>query len=341
MASKARTERRKAERDLKKARTPAPVHSASPRPEKPTTIFEEWARFAIETLRNESDLAGAMVSHGGRVGNIREQLIQSVLKRVLPTIYEIGTGHVVDYKRGFSKQIDIVISRRDFPALRFNDGSAHYLAESVLAAIEIKSELSVAKLHEALDVCKSVGDLTPQVDGASFDLMLEQLPGKYRRTPDGKVEVQGANDTWSEPISPTLQKMRLIGRPATYVFGFKGYSSNIDDFRAAIKSWLAPDGRVRALNLAHVPSVIVSEGCLAVCNRNCESVDYVHKTWPLLLTTRHDNPLGYFVTHLLLHIGRRMLLTPDIDGVRPAVKQYLVGPDEGQITGQALGSVSF
>ncbi len=68
-------------------------------------------------------MAGNGVTPGGMIGNAREAIIRNVLNRFIPTGYEIGSGQIIDHKNNLSKQIDIVIARRDFPSLPRFDGT--------------------------------------------------------------------------------------------------------------------------------------------------------------------------------------------------------------------------
>lgn len=99
------------------------------------SLFDQWAEYIIKGLIAESSLAGLLLKHKGELGDAREALIDGVLSRVLPSAYEIGSGEIIDAYGGRSKQIDIVISRRDAPSLLLPSGSRLYLVESVLATI--------------------------------------------------------------------------------------------------------------------------------------------------------------------------------------------------------------
>jgi hypothetical protein len=115
-----------------------------------TAIFDSWAKYITDILNQESELAGSILKHGGELGDARESLISGVLQRIIPGIYEIGTGEIVDYQNNHSKQIDIIIARKDFPSLLLPSGSKVYLVESVLATIEVKNRLNSETLPQAI-----------------------------------------------------------------------------------------------------------------------------------------------------------------------------------------------
>jgi len=100
------------------------------------------------------------VQHGGELGDARESFIQGVLQQILPSTHEIRRGEIVDNLGKHSRQTDIAIAARDFPALALPSGSKIYLIEAVHATVEVKSELDGYTLSEALENCASVGDLS-------------------------------------------------------------------------------------------------------------------------------------------------------------------------------------
>lgn len=93
-------------------------------------VFEDWGKYLSEVIDAEFNLSGKLIKHPVGIGDARESIIKSILLRFLPSIYEIGTGQIIDSDGGRSKQIDIVISRRDFPSLSMPSGSKIYLIES-------------------------------------------------------------------------------------------------------------------------------------------------------------------------------------------------------------------
>jgi len=132
------------------------------------SVFDDWAEYVVDILHAESKHAGSLVQHPVLLGNAREALIQGVLARILPNAYEIGSGVLTDSYDKQSKQIDVVIARRDSPALRLAGGAKVFLIESVIATIEVKSHLNSKTLHEALSNCASVGELQPKAEETSY-----------------------------------------------------------------------------------------------------------------------------------------------------------------------------
>jgi len=85
---------------------------------------------------------GAMMSSATK-GREREHFIHQFLEQVLPPLHRFGTGDFIDSSGQRSGQVDIVIEHLLLPSLPQVSGSERlYLAESVAAVLEIKSNLS-------------------------------------------------------------------------------------------------------------------------------------------------------------------------------------------------------
>jgi hypothetical protein len=63
---------------------------------KPESTFDQWASSVIRILNEENDFVRTLTSHPTRLGSARAALITRVLQKILPPIYEIGTGQVID-----------------------------------------------------------------------------------------------------------------------------------------------------------------------------------------------------------------------------------------------------
>lgn len=86
-------------------------------------------------------------------GREREDFMDKFLRHVLPPTYRFGTGDITDSRGAKSGQLDIVIEKPFLPSLHVWDGKPRlYLAESVAAVIEVKSNLAYqwAEAEESL-----------------------------------------------------------------------------------------------------------------------------------------------------------------------------------------------
>lgn len=91
-------------------------------------------------------------------GTPREAFIRDFLDGHLSQTVAIGTGEVIDARsspREQRNQFDIVIYRRDYPRLDFGGGVRAFLAESVLATIEVKSILDRAAIRQSVSAARN------------------------------------------------------------------------------------------------------------------------------------------------------------------------------------------
>lgn len=102
------------------------------------------ARLAgIQTILKGVHQGSASMSSATK-GEERAAFIGEYLSKVLPPIYRFGSGDVTDANGEKSGQLDVVIEYPFFPSLS-SVGAGQtklYLAESIAAAIEVKSNLS-------------------------------------------------------------------------------------------------------------------------------------------------------------------------------------------------------
>jgi hypothetical protein len=77
------------------------------------------------------------------VGGERELVLHGLFREVLPPIYRFGQGAITDATGYLTGQVDLVMELPFGPSLPMPAGSHRlYLAESVAAVVEIKSDLS-------------------------------------------------------------------------------------------------------------------------------------------------------------------------------------------------------
>ncbi|MFC3284771.1 DUF6602 domain-containing protein [Litchfieldella rifensis] len=193
-----------------------------------------------------------MSNNGIVLGDARESFIRDVLTRFLPQNVVVGTGQIVDQSNNYSKQVDVIVYRGDFPVLRTLGSLDVYFIEGVLATIEVKSKLDEEKLFEALDNCKSVRSLRPTFLRQSLDDYSELVyENKY------------------DDLSVT-EKNSVMGMvlPPAYIFSYKGYTKkSIESFKASLNSWHLDFERGEH-DVTVFPEVIASEGCVSVKNLN-------------------------------------------------------------------------
>lgn len=269
------------------------------------SIFNDWATFIASSLRADSELVSAIATHGGEIGSAREEIIRQVLFKILPPQFEIGTGEIIDSGGARSKQIDIVIARKDFPALALPSGAKIFLIESVLATIEVKSTLTKQSLHEALDNCASVARLIPNVVAGTMDRLASER-GLKKSSPG----------SWTHDNPMETARFELLARPPSYIFGFRGYESLSKDFATAIVEWAESQEQ---LSMRHYPATICTSGCYLWRN----AMPYYVQENVCAFVGREAVPLRLLVLHLLYTLGKKMPTIPDINGIVPNLDVYL------------------
>jgi hypothetical protein len=124
-------------------------------------IVASMARQAIESF----DLATEL-DHPVESGRAREVTLRRFLHALLPPDFGIDTGFVIDAAGGISRQIDVVIYRKQRAPVLEIGGIKHFMIESVAAVFETKASVgSKAVLHSALDNIASVKTLDRTNEG--------------------------------------------------------------------------------------------------------------------------------------------------------------------------------
>ncbi len=108
----------------------------------------------------------ANTGHSLHKGTPRETFIRTFLQDHLSERVAVGTGEIIDANskpREQRNQIDIVIYKREYPRLDFGGGINGFLAESVVATIEVKSLLDKEELRKASRAAKTIKALSRNV----------------------------------------------------------------------------------------------------------------------------------------------------------------------------------
>ncbi len=108
-----------------------------------------------EALLKYSDLV-CIAKHPVNIGSAREGLIANFLEKNLPENIKYHTGEIFDRKENRSGQIDIVLHPISSPKINLYNSINIFPAETVLAAIEVKSQLTKKTLNEALQSCEKL-----------------------------------------------------------------------------------------------------------------------------------------------------------------------------------------
>ncbi|HEX8902820.1 DUF6602 domain-containing protein [Vitreimonas sp.] len=95
----------------------------------------------------------ANAGHTLHRGTPREAFIREFLQGHLSARLAVGTGEIIDAQsqpRQQRNQFDIVIYKNDYPRIDLGGGINAFLAESVVATIEVKSVLTAAEIDNAI-----------------------------------------------------------------------------------------------------------------------------------------------------------------------------------------------
>jgi len=126
-------------------------------------------KLLLEHLKNNRDAllqTGAAVNiakHTVNLGTAREGLISNFIKQNLPEYISYHTGEVFDSKDNRSGQIDIILHPITAPKINLHNTINIFPAETVLAALEVKSTLTTGiksgALADALRSCEKLKQL--------------------------------------------------------------------------------------------------------------------------------------------------------------------------------------
>ncbi|MGR8980044.1 MAG: DUF6602 domain-containing protein [Gammaproteobacteria bacterium] len=142
--------------------------------------------------------SAAVLEHGGNLGTVREGFITNFLERNMPEAVSYHSGEIFDSRTGKSGQIDIVLHPHTSPKLNVYGAINLFPVETVLAAIEVKSNLK--KTNKKNDEIKNVITACHKV---------KKLERKWQR------------DT-SQTISSNTGKFINVNSVPYIVFAYKG-----------------------------------------------------------------------------------------------------------------------
>lgn len=93
------------------------------------------------------------------LGRNREHFCSEFLAKILPAKLSVKKGEIWDSHNNRTGQLDVIITRDDCPCLHIGSDNI-YLAEGVFGVIEVKSDLTSAKLLEAGESLDNVRNLS-------------------------------------------------------------------------------------------------------------------------------------------------------------------------------------
>jgi hypothetical protein len=129
----------------------------------------------IQAILNGIHQASAPMSNN-TTGTERQAVIDSFLSAVFPNQYRFGTGDATDRNGNRSGQLDVVIENAFSPSLPIPAAPTRlYLAESIAAVIEVKSNIAV-QWEQAVKTANQLAPLARNFGGGVF---MGDMPTPY------------------------------------------------------------------------------------------------------------------------------------------------------------------
>ncbi|MBD3276312.1 MAG: hypothetical protein GF372_13430 [Candidatus Marinimicrobia bacterium] len=208
--------------------------------------------------------SGTVSNHSSMKGDSREFFIREILSRFLPDSTKTGTGQIIDLKKNLSRQVDIVIAKNDYPVLTSLSQSDTYFSNSVIATIEIKSQINRESLFGALANSKSVKMLQYDASPNNF----------YQRRSD---------------------------IPATCIYGLTGYKSNIKAIKTTVANWInfEQPSYWELPNIIITEGIVVLINTGEIINQNYFRNILRLDNQPLFLISNKVSSFNWFIFYLL------------------------------------------
>jgi len=125
---------------------------------------------AVEATLLATSKIPANAGHSLHKGTPREAFIKKFLEGHLSERVAVGTGEIIDCSSNPNPpataqraQYDIVVYKRDYPRLDIGGGICAFLAESVVATVEVKSTLDSDELKKSIRAARAAKQLTRNV----------------------------------------------------------------------------------------------------------------------------------------------------------------------------------
>lgn len=236
----------------------------------------------------------AILHHAGESGRAREFFVESVLRRVLPPDVVIGSGEIVDRLGGRSKQQDLLLYRNNFPVIDSLAGTHLYLAEGVLATVEVKSNLDEKEMIRATENIASVTALDVSLLGlGEADDVLGGEQGLDAFAPDriaSKLARGGDPISKEDPLLVTAEE-----RIWCYVFAFDSVRVETLVAHAGKHGWSRGDG-------PHCLCVLGK--ALGVSTDVPIRIERPATNGEVFLIEETTTPLGWWLGHMLWTLAR-------------------------------------
>lgn len=198
---------------------------------------------AVEQRLLASSRVPANAGHTLHRGTPREVFIREFLTGHLSARLSVGTGEVIDAHsaaRQPRNQYDIVIYKADYPRIDLGGGISAFLAESVVATIEVKSLLTEADLDTAVQNASNAKRLTRNLitsfttgyvpPGILSYVIAYDGPANATTVENWLVQSEAARGLNQQPLPPTLaQRLTVLSESLEGVFCLGKHSVIFDN----------------------------------------------------------------------------------------------------------------
>ncbi|QHF21653.1 hypothetical protein GTU71_12970 [Rathayibacter sp. VKM Ac-2762] len=130
-------------------------------------VEEYWTGVASQ-LQIEADVFSRLVGHNGETGRANEIALESLVTKLIPAHYGVGTGIVIDRHGGRSKQCDLIVfDKASQPQLLAQSTQLLFPIETVRMVIEVKTTVTAKEIADSsekklsLNALDSASERTP------------------------------------------------------------------------------------------------------------------------------------------------------------------------------------
>ena len=175
-------------------------------------IFEEISA----KMKGDFNISAQFQHHGNR-GSYREDSLKNFLTNgKLPDIFGIASGEIISQYSQVSKQMDAIIYDKSKSIIfESSESTKIFPIESVLGTIEVKSQLSRAKLIEGLENIKSLKTLhAPQLIRKNYGDHVQI--GYYNNPPFGVIFAYSLSNNSLESLRNNLKEWCVSNPPEVW-----------------------------------------------------------------------------------------------------------------------------
>ena len=250
------------------------------------SAIDDWIQSISEMIKISYKVGAAVTDHYSILGDARESFIRDILEKFLPSSIAIGSGQIIDQYGGRSKQIDIIIYRREFPILKTFGAADVYLIEGVLATIEVKSMLDKDNLIMALENSKSVKKLEPKFAHSS---LVHGFQSYFNKNHELELE-EFEYFSFKQMVSPE-----------TYIFAYMG--QQLTTTKEHIESWFSCENGAMS-NSYYLPEAISTNNVAVVKDLN--GIVIPKEDLNSMAIKNDDHSIRFIINQLLEQVMRRI-----------------------------------